>query len=313
LFFKTIERDQAMSSGPLFQSLRRLACFAAIADAGSIKGGAKRLGLTVPVVSTALSELEEEPAVVLAVRTTRKLELTTAGEEVYANAQQMLASADTALAVSKNERVTNGDLRITVPVELASNWLPAYLYRFHQAYPGIKLTADAEDTVVPLSGSEYDIAIQANYHAPNQTPDTTLVKSAIAMGRVNLVCVAAKKPRVRWQGSTTIMNNSLLEMKHRGDSLLAVEKKTSNTVHIKGSGLIKTNNHETALAFAREGLGVVMVMEPSVTQDIANKNLTRVFQTYNFGHLNLELKLRDSLPSPPARAFVNFMKSEAKV
>ena len=102
-------------------------------------------------------------------------------------------------------------------------------------------------------------------------------------------------------------------MKHRGDSLLAVEKKTSNTVHIKGSGLIKTNNHETALAFAREGLGVVMDMEPSVTQDIANKNLTRVFQTYNFGHLNHELKLRDSLPSPPARAFVNFMKSEAKV
>ncbi len=299
-----------MSSGPLFQSLRRLTCFAAIADAGSIKGGANRLGLSVPVVSTALSELEEELSVMLAVRTTRKLELTTAGEEVYENAKKMLASADSALGVINSQRVTNGELRITLPVELALHWLPSYLVKFHQAFPGIKLSVDAEDTVVPLHSSEYDIAIQANYQAPNQPTDNTLLKPAIKLGQIDLVCVAAKKPRIRWQGSTAIMNNSLLEMKQRGNSLLAVEKKSEQTVSIRGNGLIQTNNHETALALAREGLGAVMVMNVSVINDLSKKTLTRVLPTYHFGHLNLELKLRDSLPSPPARAFSNFMKTQ---
>ena len=298
------------SSGTVFPSLRRLTCFAAIADAGSIKGGAKRLGLSVPVVSTALTELEEELEIKLAVRTTRKLQLTTAGEEVYANALKMLESADIALGVSSSERVTNGELFITVPVELANHWLPVYLMKFHRAYPGITFTVDGEDSVVPLQSSEYDIAIQANYQAPNSTTDNRLTTPRIKMGTINLVCVAASRPRIRWQGSNAIMNTSLLGMKNRGDSLLAVDKKTSQTVHFRGTGSIKTNNYETALALARQGFGVVMVMDVSVSNDLANKKLTRVFPGYNFGHLNLELKLRDSLPSPPAKAFIRFMESQ---
>jgi len=122
-----------MSSGPIFQSMRRLACFAAIADAGSIKGGSQRLGLSVPVVSTALAELEEELNVVLAIRSTRKLELTTAGVVVYEHAQAMLTAADAALSAGTSERVANGKLSITAPVELSSHWLPKYLYKFNQA------------------------------------------------------------------------------------------------------------------------------------------------------------------------------------
>ena len=137
-----------MAAGPIFQSMRRLACFAAIADAGSIKGGATRLGLSVPVVSTALAELEEELSVLLAVRSTRKLELTEAGLEVYQHAQVMLSSADNALAVATSDRVTHGHLRITTPVELSSQWLPQHLHKFHEAFPGIEITIDADDTVV---------------------------------------------------------------------------------------------------------------------------------------------------------------------
>lgn len=302
-----------MSAGPIFQSMRRLACFAAIADAGSVKGGATRLGLSVPVVSTALAELEEELSVMLAVRSTRKLELTNAGEEVYKHAQVMMSAADTALNVATSNRVTNGRLRITVPVELGSHWLPEYLLKFHQAFPHIELSVDADDSVIPLHSSEYDVAIHAAYKAPNAVTDGTLKKTATVLGTINLVCVSAKKPRVRWQGSTAIMNNSLIELKERGDSLSAVDKKSANAIEIRGSKLIKTNSHETALSLVRQGLGVVLVMEKSAKEDLATRRLVKVFPSCNFGHLELELKVRDSLPSPPTRAFVNFMKAQAKV
>lgn len=299
-----------MSASPIFQSMRRLACFAAIADAGSVKGGASRLGLSVPVVSTALAELEEELSVILAVRTTRKLELTRAGEEIYQHAQAMLSAADTALSTTTTDRVTSGQLRITVPVEMGSHWLPKYLLEFHRAFPGIELSVDADDSVVALHSSEYDIAIQANYQPPNATQDDRLVRSSIHLGTLGLMCVAAKKPRIRWQGSTAIMNSALIELKNRGDSLLAVDPRSTQTVHVRGRTTIHTNSHETALALARENLGVVLVMAVTAKAPLESNCLTRVFPSYNFGHLNIELKIRDSLPSPPARAFVNFIQSK---
>ena len=299
-----------MSSGPIFQSLRRLTCFAAIADAGSIKGGAKRLGLSVSVVSTALAELEEELSVRLAVRSTRKLELTEAGSEVYEHAQAMLASADKALVVATNDRVTRGELRITIPIELSSYWLPAYLHQFYAMFPGIRLSIDAEDAVVVLHSSEYDIAIQAIYKAPHLDGDSKLKRPAIALGKINLVCVSATKPRVRWQENTAIMNTPLLEIKERGDHLIATDTKNSRTIKLRGSQLIRTNNHETALAMARQGLGAVLVMEESAREDLATRRMVRVLPSYHFGHLDLELKVRDSLPSPATRAFVNYMQTQ---
>lgn len=299
-----------MSASPIFQSMRRLACFTAIADAGSIKGGASRLGLSVPVVSTALSELEEELSMVLAVRSTRKLDLTRAGEEVYQHAQAMLSAADAALSTTTTDRVTSGQLCITIPVELGSHWLPQYLLEFHQTFPGIELSVDVDDSVVALHSSEYDVAIQANYQPPNAVTQNKLVRPAIHLGTIGLNCVAAKKPRIRWQGSTAIMNTALIELKGRGDSLVAVDTRSSQTVHIRGRTTIQTNSHETALALAQAGMGAVLIMEPTTDKPVSAGSLTRVLPTYNFGHLNLELKVRDSLPSPTARAFVNFMKQK---
>ncbi|MEM9218503.1 MAG: LysR family transcriptional regulator [Cyanobacteria bacterium P01_F01_bin.150] len=51
---------RTISGTASYQTLRRLAYFATIADVGSIRGAASRLGLSVPVVSTALAELEAE-------------------------------------------------------------------------------------------------------------------------------------------------------------------------------------------------------------------------------------------------------------
>ena len=52
-------------------NLNRLAVFAAVVEAGSLTGAAKRLGLTKAVVSSHLKKLEEELGVTLIGRTTR--------------------------------------------------------------------------------------------------------------------------------------------------------------------------------------------------------------------------------------------------
>lgn len=297
-----------MASNNLFQSLRRLTCFAAIADAGSVKGGATRLGLSVPVVSTALAELEEELGVKLAVRSTRKLALTRTGQQVHEHAQRMLEAADRALNESELGSDVEGELRMTLPVELASRWLPGMLREFHDRYPRIALTIDTDDSVVPLHSSEYDIAIQASYQAPASTADTGLRRSRIPLGRIELTCVASRRLKLSWSGNSVMMNTALIEQKQRGDELIAVDKKTGQIVRVFGRSLIRTNNHESALALVKSGLGAVMLMQISVAEDLADKRLVRVLPQHDFGHLRLEAKLRDSMPSPATRAFVEFLK-----
>lgn len=297
-----------MSSSGIFQSLRRLVCFAAIADAGSIQGAAKRLGLSNPVVSTALSELEDELAVKLALRTTRKLKLTQVGKQVHEHAQNMLIAADSALSVGSQASLTGGELRITVPVELGTHWLPDRLLSFYQQYPAIDLQVDSDDSVTALQSSEYDVAIQANYRPPGDKPTNKLVRPTIKLGEINLVCVAAKKPRISWSGDTAIMNSPLIEQEGRGDSLRAYDVKASRSIKLLGNGLIQINNHESALSLVRAGLGVVLVMEDSVKQDLANKTLVKVLPSADFGYLELNLVLRDSLPTPITKAFVEYMQ-----
>ena len=90
-----------MTFRPNHQTVRRLTYFLAIADAGSIRGAAQTLGLSVPVLSTALSELEAELDVTLATRNTRQFTLTSAGEGVQAAVRNMLEAAGAAIEVAQ--------------------------------------------------------------------------------------------------------------------------------------------------------------------------------------------------------------------
>jgi DNA-binding transcriptional LysR family regulator len=72
---------------PSSLNLNRLVVFAAVVEAGSLTGAAKRLGLTKTVVSSHLKKLEEELGVTLIGRTTRRMRLTDIGRELHERTQ----------------------------------------------------------------------------------------------------------------------------------------------------------------------------------------------------------------------------------
>ena len=135
---------------PSSQTLRRMTYFAAIADAGSIRGAAEQLSVSVPVVSEALSDLEQELGVTLAVRTTRKLELTQTGAAFSGAVTRMLSAAREALEIVAPDRPVSGKISITLPVELAAHWLPERIASFQQKHPDVAFRIEASDLVTGL-------------------------------------------------------------------------------------------------------------------------------------------------------------------
>lgn len=67
--------------------LQRIEQFIAVVDAGSIRGAARRLGVSQPALTRALQQLEEELGVQLMQRSVRGASLTAAGSAFLARAR----------------------------------------------------------------------------------------------------------------------------------------------------------------------------------------------------------------------------------
>lgn len=281
--------------------LRRLAYFEAIAEAGSIRGAAQRLGLSVPVLSSSLSELEAELGVTLATRSTRRMDLTSAGQEIYDKASKMIEAAEGVLVHFTADRPLLGNVGVTLPAELALHWLPSRLSRFRSRHPEVTLSVDASDRVVELRNSPYDIAIRTAYR-PGRPPDAGI--SGPGTGWQDVIMVSSQPPRTK-----KLSNNRGLEVQAAfmvgpggQDWVAAYPPDSGDTVMLRSTNVIAVANREAAIAFAREGLGCALVTELAVRDDLETGRLIKVFPEMTFGGITMRTVMRDKRPSPEARA-----------
>ena len=130
---------------------RLLYYFIEIVNAGSIRGAARKLGLSPAVVSAALSDLEAAVSATLISRTTRQMKLTDTGTAVFAKANDAVASVRAAMETPGQQPASlTGKVSITLPTELATIWLPPLLNRFRHLYPDVRTAVNADDAAVDL-------------------------------------------------------------------------------------------------------------------------------------------------------------------
>jgi len=111
-----------------------LRTFLGVVDGGSFAAAADRLALTPSAVSGHIRRLEQIAGVSLLARTTRRLELTQAGDSLYAYGRNILDLEREARARLRDAPL-NGRLRIGASEDFASAWLPQVLQRFRRWHP----------------------------------------------------------------------------------------------------------------------------------------------------------------------------------
>ncbi|WP_420006343.1 LysR family transcriptional regulator [Arenibacterium sp. LLYu02] len=96
--------------------LQALHVFVAVAQAESFVGGARALGLSVPLATRAVNELEDALGARLFTRTTRRVRLTNVGRAFAEEVREILAHLRAAEATVKGAVLrSTGLLRITAP------------------------------------------------------------------------------------------------------------------------------------------------------------------------------------------------------
>ena len=119
--------------------LKGLAALRAVVELGGVELAGKFLHIGQPAVTKRLRSLDECYGIPLMQRKGRKLELTTAGEKVYAYARLALDHQSTLIEDLSSLRQGKNQLRLEVTFAIGEKLLPDLLWHFSEKYPEYRL------------------------------------------------------------------------------------------------------------------------------------------------------------------------------
>ncbi|MEG1328267.1 MAG: LysR family transcriptional regulator, partial [Janthinobacterium sp.] len=128
------------------EHLKGIAPFLATADAGSFTKAAERLHLSSSAVSKSVARLEARLGVILFERSTRRLQLSSAGHAYYATCKrvlQELVDAENVLAEQEGELA--GKVRIGVPASYGRMRVMPALIDLCEKYPQLQPSISFSD------------------------------------------------------------------------------------------------------------------------------------------------------------------------
>ena len=172
-------------------NLKQLEHFLAVAEEQHFTRAAKRMNIIQSGLSASVRALEDELGAPLFVRTTRRVEMTTAGQVLYERARQILDSVKEArLAVAAVNGLEKGRLSIGTCASLnAFLDLPLLLGEFHALYPTIEIKlchSTATTLMTKVSESAIDVAFLPLFEKPRD-----VVTIPIATDRLVVACPSA--------------------------------------------------------------------------------------------------------------------------
>lgn len=140
--------------------------FVRVVDSGSFSSAAEQLGRNPSSLTRRLDQLERELGATLLVRSTRRLELTPDGEQLYSQALGILSSLED-LKRGVGRQTVSGHLAISAFDTYGRETLVPLLPKFRQRYPDVQVALALDNRLVDLYRSAFDIGIR--YGRPNDS------------------------------------------------------------------------------------------------------------------------------------------------
>ena len=151
--------------------LRQLEYFVAVAEERHFTRAAQRLHVAQSGLSATIKALEVELGARLLLRTTRRVELTQAGDALLGEARRTLASARAAAdVVAAVEGLVRGELGVGVMQAMSALNLGGLLRRFHTEFPGVELRlrqTSSADLVAQVEQGNLDLAFTSSVAGPH--------------------------------------------------------------------------------------------------------------------------------------------------
>jgi DNA-binding transcriptional LysR family regulator len=254
-------------------TLLNIKAFLLVARTGSFSSAARELGVAPSVVTKRITRLEEEMGAQLFVRSTRALSLTPAGERLLPQYQRLVAELDEIIgATAAAERGLEGHLRVKGPTTLTSLFLGPILCDFHALNPNLTMDIVLLDRSVNPLEEGFDLvfgALPASY--PN------VVDIPLCPYRISL-CAAPSylDAKGRPEHPTELTEHDCLTSVLMGNTW--VFEQQPNLVSVEVRSKLHANDARVLREAARRGIGIAVLPEFLVLDDIRNGTLVSLLE-----------------------------------
>jgi DNA-binding transcriptional LysR family regulator len=208
-------------------------------------------------VSAQIARLEKRLGVTLLHRTTRKLNLTDAGDTYYqhcVNALEEMRTAQSKLEQSK--LIPNGTLRITAPADLCQTLLSPVIKQYTKQYPDVSLELVVSNDFRDLVGDKIDLALRVGKLSDSSLKVRRFITSHLGFWASSDYVTKFGMPTT----ITDLSKHRLLWLKLLGESIDLYDS-DEQSFHCSESGWFTVDDMGTYQNYIEAGMGIGLLPE----------------------------------------------------
>ena len=282
--------------------LNDMALFVEVVKAKGFRGAAEVLEIPNSTLSRRISALEKSIGLRLLHRTTRKVELTEAGQIYFDRCKRIVDEARLAHE-QLGEILTQpgGVLRASFPVDFAVTYLAPVIAGFARHYPDIKFDFDFTPRRVDLVSEPFDVAIRMGESENSQLITRHLAALPTCLYASSGYLERAGEPR---EPADLARHECLSATKAEAWTLHNGEQTATLAAH----GRFVLNSVGMRRRLATLDMGIILTPEEIVADDLANGRLRRLLPEWQGAPVPVYAITETRLLPAKTRCFIEFLR-----
>ena len=291
-------------------SLRGLRAFVIAVQSGSLSSAGRQIGMSPASISRYLNALEESIGSRLLNRSSRKLTLTEAGRIYFRYAEHILDQLEEAHSnISQLQHSPKGVLRVHSRHLIGTQRLVPAIPEFLQRYPDIKIDLMLSNNAIDLVEQNVDLDIRIG-----QLQDSALIARKL-LSSERLVCASSDYLRHAPPlvvPADLVHHNCLTYRINMGPTTWRFADRTGTIAEVAVEGTFQTDSGPSLHALALAGVGVVLMPDWSVRDDLRAGRLTALLSEFRVSYGAFETGVyavyqRSRQMSAKVRLFLDFL------
>ncbi|HEX6120539.1 MAG TPA: LysR family transcriptional regulator [Dongiaceae bacterium] len=258
--------------------LSAMRTFRTVVETGGFSSAARRLGLSKAAISKQVAELEAHFGTALLHRTTRRLNATDAGRRYFENSVRLLDELEEVEAEVRNSQAEpSGRLRISAPVNFGNAVLSPMICAMAQRHPRLEIQVELNDRFVDLIEEGFDAALRIR----TNLPDSSLIARRLCRITRSVCAAPAYLKRAGTPKAPSDLKNHDCLIYTLATSPFEWKFLAGNrNVTVRVNGSIQSNNGQFLMSFLRAGLGIALLPDFTVGDDIRSGRLKRILENH---------------------------------
>ncbi|CAN7382774.1 LysR family transcriptional regulator [Variovorax sp. LjRoot290] len=285
--------------------LTSLRVFRDVVESGSFVAAAERLGVSAPMASKHVAQLEKSLGARLLHRSSRHLSLTEAGQAWYEQSRRALDLLDAAeAAIGQKNEAPRGQLKVSAPVWCATPRIARVLADYRERFAEVLVDMHLENRKVDLAADGYDLALRAT-----QEPSPALIARPLCRLQFHLVAAADYLARAGVPAvPADLAKLGAIVPSYVNIEGLALKGPGGRQVPLRLQPVMKSDDTTLTLHAVRAGMGMSFLPEWLIDDDLAAGRLVRLVPDYTAPAVTLfAVYTSRQYMAPKMRSFIDFL------